>query len=120
VASFNAEHLRKHFPFARLVGYSVKTMTFAEAAARLPGGHVDVVVIDVEGHEQTIIETIDLEGHRVKFIIYEHKHLSESDRSAVESELRRHGFSLKEFGRDAIAYRFLEPVGLEHPLMPTR
>ena len=115
VASFDAEHLRKHFPHARLVSYRVKTMTFAEAADRLPGGHVDVVVIDVEGHERTIIESIDLERHRVRFIIYEHKHLSASDRSAVESRLRRHGFSLKEFGRDTIACRSLEPADRKHP-----
>ena len=109
VASFSAEHLRKHFPHARLVSYGVKTMTFAEVANRLSGGHVDVVVIDVEGHERTIIENIDLERHRVKFIVYEHKHLSESDRSVVEGKLRRHGFSLKGFGRDTIAFRCLEP-----------
>lgn len=115
VASFNAEHLRKHFPHARLVSCSVKTMTFAEVADRLSGGHVDVVVMDVEGHERTIIENIDLERHRVKFIVYEHKHLSESDRSAVENKLRGHGFFLKGFGRDTIAFRFLEPVDQERP-----
>jgi len=116
VASFNAEHLRKHFPHAKLVSCSVKTMTFAEVADRLPGGHVDVVVIDVEGHERTIIESIDLKRHRVKIIVYEHKHLSESDRLVVESKLRGHGFSLKGFGRDTIAFRPLQPVDQLRPL----
>ena len=74
----------------------MKTIAFAEAANRLPGGYVDVVVLDVEGHERTIIEDIDLERHRVKFIVYEHKHLSASDCAAVESKLRRYGFSLKQ------------------------
>ena len=109
LASFNSEHLSKHFPHARLVRCSVKTMTFEEAANLLPAGHVDVVVIDIEGHERAIIETIDLERHRVKFIIYEHRHLSERDRSAVESRLRSHGFSLKAFGFDTIASRSLKP-----------
>ena len=110
LASFNVEHLRRHFPFARTTGYSVRSTTFAEVADRLPEGRVDVVVIDVEGHERTIIENIDLERHGVKFIVYEHKHLSESDCSAVESKLRRHGFALKAFGRDTIAYRSEGPV----------
>jgi FkbM family methyltransferase len=105
VASFNAEHLRYHFPHARLASYRVKTMTFAEAAELLPGGRVDVVIIDTEGHEPTIIESIDLERHAVKFIIYEHKHLSRSGCSAVENKLRKHGFALKAFGSDTIAYR---------------
>jgi FkbM family methyltransferase len=115
VASLDADHLRKHFPHARLASCSVKTMTFAEAADRLPGGRVDVVVIDVEGHERTIIENIDLERHRVRFMIYEHKHLSARDRPAVENRLRRQRFSLKNFGRDTIAWRSLEPVDGKHP-----
>src|SRR5262249_8233052 len=117
IASFNAEHLLKHVPYAQLVSYNVKTITFAEAAERLPGGYVDVVVIDVEGHERTIIEAIDLERHRVKFFIYEHKHLSKSDRSALESKLRRHGFSLKQFGTDTVACRSLTPSEEERPPM---
>jgi FkbM family methyltransferase len=107
LASFSREHLLKHFPHPSIASRTVKTIAFAEAANRLPGGHVDVVVLDVEGHERTIIEDIDLERHRVKFIVYEHKHLSASDCAAVESKLRRYGFSLKQFGRDTIACRFL-------------
>ena len=109
IASFSEEHLREHIPHVKPVSRSVITMTFAEAASRLPGGYVDVVVIDAEGHEQVIIENMDLERHRVKFIIYEHDHLSVTDRSAVEGKLRRHGYSLKGFGSDTIASRFLEP-----------
>jgi FkbM family methyltransferase len=105
VASFDAEHLRKHFPQATLLTSFVRTIAFAEAADRLPGGFVDLIVIDVEGHERAIIDSIDLERHRVKFLIYEHKHLSEVDRFVVESGLRRHGFSIKSFGRDTIAWR---------------
>ena len=113
VASFNAEHLHKHLaehqlPHASPIGCSVRTMTFDEAADRLPRGHVDVVIVDVEGHERAIIESIDVDRHRVRFIMYEHVHLSEHDRLSVESKLREHGFSLKEFSGDTIAYRCLE------------
>jgi FkbM family methyltransferase len=105
IASFDAEHLHRHLPHAELVSYRVKTATFDEVADRLPGGHVDVVIIDVEGHERPILESIDLDRHQVKFIMYEHKHLSESDRSAVESRLQAFGFSVKRFGWDTVAYR---------------
>src|SRR5262245_3600556 len=97
IASFNAEHLYRHFPHAKLVGHRVKMATFDRVADHLPGGHVDAVIVDVEGHERTIVESIDLDRHRVKFIMYEHKHLSESDRSAVESKLKGSGFSVKRF-----------------------
>lgn len=118
VASFNADHLAKHFPHARVVSYHVKAMTFEEAANLLPAGHVDVVVIDIEGHERAIIDTIDLERHRVKFIIYEHRHLSERDRSAVESRLRSYGFSVKGFGFDMIASRSLGTSDQERSPVP--
>jgi FkbM family methyltransferase len=105
IASFDAEHLRKHFPHAKLVSYRVKITTFGGVADQLPGGHVDAVIIDVEGHERRIVDSIDLDRHRVKFIMYEHKHLSENDRSAVERKLQGHGFSVKRFGWDTIACR---------------
>jgi hypothetical protein len=46
----------------------------------------------------------------VKFVMFEHKHLSEGDRSAVEGKLEDHGFSLKRFGRDTVAWRALAPA----------
>jgi FkbM family methyltransferase len=107
IASFDPEHLSKHFPQARLARESVRATTFEKAASLLPQGNVDVVVIDTEGHERVIVEAIDLDRHHVKFLMFEHKHLSEIDRSAVEGRLTHHGFSLKRFGRDTVAWRVL-------------
>jgi FkbM family methyltransferase len=110
IASFEAAHLLKHLPDVELVSYPVTTITFAEAAAHLPDGYVDVVVIDAEGHERTIIEAIDLDRHRVRFCLYEHKHLSDGDRLALKSRLSGQGFAVKQFGTDTIASRALPPV----------
>jgi FkbM family methyltransferase len=111
IPSFDPKHLSKHFPQAKLARRSVRTTTFEEAASLLPAGAVDVVVIDTEGHERTIVDTIDLDLHHVKFVIFEHKHLSENDRRAVEGKLQKHGFSLKRFDRDTVAWRALTPPG---------
>jgi FkbM family methyltransferase len=111
VASFSAQHLREHLSLheigahAAIVSSSVRTMTFSEVAEKLPGGHVDVIVIDAEGHEGIILDAIDLDRHGVQFIVYEHEHLSERDRLAAGSKLLSHGFSLNELGRDTIARR---------------
>jgi FkbM family methyltransferase len=79
IPSFDPEHLSKHFPQAKLARHNVRTTTFEEAASLLPAGG-DVVVIDTEGHERTIVDTMDLDLHHVKFVMFEHKHLSENDR----------------------------------------
>jgi len=109
IPSFDPKHLNKHFPQAKLARRCVRTMTFEEAASLLPAGAVDVVVIDTEGHERTIVDTIDLDLHHVKFVMFEHKHLSGNDRRAVEGKLQERGFLLKRFGRDTVAWRTLAP-----------
>jgi FkbM family methyltransferase len=114
IPSFDPEHLTKHFPKVKLVRRSVRTTTFEEAANLLPAGAVDVVVIDTEGHERAIVDSIDLDLHHVKFVMFEHKHLSDKDRGAVERKLQAHGFSLKRFGRDTVAWRPLAPTGDGH------
>jgi FkbM family methyltransferase len=111
IPSFDPKHLSKHFPQAKLARHSVRTTTFEEAASLLPAGAVDVVVIDTEGHERAIVDTINLDLHHVKFVMFEHKHLSGNDRRAVEGKLQEHGFSLKRFDRDTVAWRTLAPPG---------
>ena len=110
LASFSPDHLCNHFPHAALAEHSAKIVTFDRVAERLPEEHVDVVIIDTEGHERVIVESIDFDRHRVKFMIYEHRHLPESDRLAVEQKLRCHGFSVKRFGWDTIGWRALMPA----------
>lgn len=107
LASFEREHLLRFFPEARLAEQSVDVITFADAAARMPEGRTDLVVMDVEGHESSIIPSIDFDRHRVRYMIYEHSHLSKSDRQTITGLLRSHGFKLKSYGRDTVAWRRL-------------
>jgi FkbM family methyltransferase len=105
IASFDPDHLKNHFPQVEAQVETVETMTFEEAAALASMGRVDLIVMDVEGHEQAILETIDIERFGVRFIVYEHKHLSIAGRRFLGTLLSDHGFVSKEFGRDTIAWR---------------
>jgi hypothetical protein len=105
IASFDSDHLRRHFPQARIETLSVETRTFAQAATLLPGGRVDLVALDVEGHERAILESIDYDRHGVKFLIFEHKHIRTDDMRAVRERLEGAGFELKSLGRDTVAWR---------------
>lgn len=105
IASLDASHIRKHFPDVEIEASEVETLTFADAvkAARLP--RVDLLVIDVEGHERAILETVDVSAYGIRFVMYEHKHLSAEDRAFLTSLLGRQGLVSKVFGRDTIAAR---------------
>jgi FkbM family methyltransferase len=109
LASFDAAHLRQHFPTATLHEQSVDLVTFAEAAALLPNELVDLIVMDVEGHEGAILDTIDFDRHRVAVVIYEHRHMDGAEQQRVEGLLQGQGFSLKRFGNDTIAWRAMVP-----------
>jgi FkbM family methyltransferase len=118
IASFDADHLRKHFPSARIDEQNVTVMTFEQAASRLPDGRVDLVVLDVEGHESAIIPAIDLDRYRVRFLIYEHMHMSAADGERLGNVLRQLGFKLKPFGRDTIAWRSFAEVAASPAKVP--
>jgi FkbM family methyltransferase len=107
VASFDPEQVRKHFPSAIIKEQKVKTITFGDVASLLPGCRVDLVVLDVEGYERRIIETVDFDRYCIRFLIYEHKHMSTADKHKVMHLLEGRGFNVKAFGRDTIAWRSL-------------
>lgn len=105
LASFDPDHIKKHFPQIELEARNVTTMTFQEVADLASIGRVDLIVVDAEGHERAILENIDFELFGVRFIVYEHKHLSRDDSGILSDLLSDRGFILKEFGRDTIASR---------------
>ena len=105
IASFDPDHLRRHFPQARIEMLSVTTMTFAQVAALLPDGRVDLVALDVEGHERAILDTVDYDAHEVRFLIFEHKHIRSDDMRALKDRLEGARFELKSFARDTVAWR---------------
>jgi len=105
LASADAAHIAKHAPGAAIVETRTPAITFDDAAARAGLETVDCVIMDVEGHERKIIESIDFERRAVRCLVFEHKHLSPADARAVAAILESHSFTLKRFGRDTFASR---------------
>lgn len=70
----------------------VDVITFDDVLARSGMDSVDVIQIDTEGDDWEILRTIDLARVEAKLVIYEHKHLSWSDREAAISHLLAAGF----------------------------
>lgn len=105
IGSFSRESLLAHADEIpdieqRIVRAEVETLTFESLCRRHGVDEVDLLVIDTEGYDWRILSSIDLGSLRPRLIVYEHFHLSPSDRSAAAAHLRAHGYETMEEGFD--------------------
>jgi FkbM family methyltransferase len=105
VASFDIDHVRRHFPDIPIASLETPVRTVAGLAQDAGFAQVDLIVMDVEGHERTIIESVDWLGLGVRACLFEHKHMAPEDLAAVEAVFTARGFALRPYGRDTIAWR---------------
>lgn len=105
IASLDKSGIEKEFPGIPFVTIQVDCLTVESALAVAGLDTVDCIVMDVEGHELEILRSIDLSTLGVSFLCLEHKHLNAGDRAELCRILDRHRFTLKQFGRDIVAWR---------------
>jgi FkbM family methyltransferase len=105
IASVSEAHVVRHFPGVRVTRRCVPCLRIADVVEACRFSKVDLMVLDVEGHERQIIEDIDFVGLGVKALVFEHKHMPQSDQEWVIMRLKMLGFSVRRYGRDALAYR---------------
>ncbi len=74
----------------------VEAITFADLGL----DHLDLLLIDTEGHDWVVLEQVDL---RPRLIVYEHYHLRPADREAARDHLLGLGYELLEEGLDTLA-----------------
>ena len=105
VASFDRNHVAKHFPDAEVTSTTVPVRTVADICAECGFDQVDAVVMDVEGHEIPIIKSIDWLGLKIRACVFEHKHMSEADVAFLDAFFGERGFAIARFGRDTLAHK---------------
>jgi FkbM family methyltransferase len=84
----------------RVVQTEVRVLTFESLCRRHDVEHVDLLVIDTEGHDHEILKTIDWERRHPRLAIYEHYHLRAAQRAACRELLRQAGYETMEEGFD--------------------
>jgi hypothetical protein len=84
----------------RLVEARVEALTFESLLARHDNPEVDLLVIDTEGHDARILDTIDLVRTRPRLIAYEHFHLARAEREACRARIEAAGYETLEEGFD--------------------
>jgi hypothetical protein len=86
----------------RVITITVPCVTFESLCRRHSVERVDLLHIDAEGHDFEVIKTIDFECRKPAVILYEHKHLSWSDRFACRRLLARKGYLTLELAYDTL------------------
>lgn len=85
---------------SRLVEIVVPTLTFTSLLAKHAVESVDLVLVDTEGYDAEIINSIDVSAHRPSLLVYEHYHLRSGERSACLRRLEDAGYLAMEEGFD--------------------
>jgi FkbM family methyltransferase len=66
---------------------------------------IDLILIDTEGYDLTILRQIDFRRFSPRLVIYEQKHLTANDKTAARELLYSHGYVLHSVGGDDVAIR---------------
>ena len=91
-----------------LVEERVPTVRLETLLARHSVSRLDLLVIDTEGHDYEILSALDFSRFRPVMLMYEHQHLSASDKQAAGQLLETHGYRRQETPEgDTIAWRKL-------------
>ena len=109
LASFNRDHLWKAiqplgWDETAIVCQSVPTLRWDDLWQLLPGPRCDVLVIDTEGFDITLLRSANLGAHRPKLIHFEHSHVSPAERLAFYGELIALGYDLASDRGDTTAW----------------
>ena len=106
IGSFDKSHILRHFPTlqdSEILSADMECITLPTLLERNHVRCVDLLLIDVEGYEVTILNQIDFGVIKPKMIMFEHKHLSDADFCTAKAMFLRNDYRLTQFGRDTIA-----------------
>ena len=89
---------KKHFDFADEDKETLKTQRLTEILdANLAGSNIDLLTIDVEGHDMQVLRGLDFAKYRPKIIIIEMHEFREIESSDIYRHLTSIGYELKYF-----------------------
>ncbi|MCU0550366.1 MAG: FkbM family methyltransferase [Leptolyngbya sp. Prado105] len=108
LGSFSLPTILKHGQWIpdlqdRLIKTEVNCLTFDQLCYKHKIQSIDVIHIDTEGYDFEIIKLIDFEKYCPAIVLYEHKHLSETDQNLCREYLERFGYQLISTPRDTLA-----------------
>lgn len=99
IGSFSLAHVLKHAPMIpdlgkRIEPVQVQCLSLASLLAKHQVNHLDAFIVDAEGFDWEIIQTIPFERVRPILLMYEHAHLKPADDSACTAMLNGQGYHI--------------------------
>lgn len=112
IGSFSADAVMGHADHIpeidrRLNRTTVPCLRFESLCARNGVEQLDLLLVDTEGYDWELLQTIDLAARRPRLVIYEHYHLSSADRTAAHDRFAQLGYETMEEGFDTFC---LDPL----------
>ena len=106
LGSFDRSHIVKHLDGALepyIYSQKINAVPLSDVLTKHQVEVVDLVHIDTEGYDYKVLSTIDFARYKPSVILYEHKHLSESEHKLARSLLMEKGYKCSEYGSDTLA-----------------
>lgn len=109
LASFHKEVLIKHKIFIPniedyIIEETINCITFNQLIHKYNIQKIDLLLIDTEGHDYSILKTLDFDKIKPTAIFLEHFHLKEEEFIECKALLYRHGYIFYVSERDIFAY----------------
>lgn len=95
----------------RIEERQVKCISLDTLLREARGREVDILQIDTEGYDFSILKMIDFSRCRPSIICYEHVHMSKGQQNEVAAMLLREGYRLTRDNLDTVAYRPRQTFG---------
>ncbi len=84
----------------RIVRSEVPALTFESLCRKHGVSELDLVLVDTEGYDSQIVQSIDLAARHPRLLVYEHFHLTAEDRERCARHVRARGYETLEEGFD--------------------
>lgn len=98
----------------RIEEVQVKAVSMKTLLGHAGSRPVDILAIDAEGFDYTILKMIDFTRLKPAIILYEHTHLNKADQEAAAELLAAHGYRMTRDTLDTIGYRPEFTYGWRH------
>lgn len=88
-----------------IVSRPVPCLSLRELLDKHAISQIDIFHTDLEGYDAVVLEQFDIEKYRPRLVLFEHKHLSRTERDNARNHLEKHGFKFVAGRDDTLAIR---------------